>query len=419
MKILHIEVSKMIRTASRDIIEAMTHEYFEARGMEEAFEVLDKEKINLIITALELKDIEGELIIERLSGSPYKDIPVVVLTSTDSLELRRSLFDMGVVDYQIKKYFTPERLKGYIETIQLSDALIEKLRAFKIAVVDDSILTINVIRNIFRLNQIKYVDYYYDAESLLQSGLDYQLYIIDLILPETSGEELIYRLKEINDDNIIILISSSSNYKTISHILNTGANDFIVKPFDANTFIIRIKSHVRTYLLMKELEEKNKALLELSVTDGLTKIYNHRYMIQQLKEEVKRADRYKHDLSIILLDLDNFKRVNDTYGHQTGDEVLRCVARVIGEQLREGDVLGRYGGEEFLVILPETNVEDARRVGEKLREAVRRLRYDEQELLVTVSGGIAGFTHFDYSAMIKQADINLYKAKTEGKDRII
>jgi two-component system cell cycle response regulator len=397
----------------------MDHDYYSADSVAVAIDILNNHAIDLIITGLELADDDGEMIIKHLSEASSEDIPIVVLTSTDSLEMRKKLFELGVVDYQIKKNFTGKRLKTYIETIELSDDLIDKLRLFKIAVVDDSIFTLNVIKNIFTLNGVEDVDYYSDAKTLLDSGIDYDLYIIDLVMPDTTGEELIYRIKEIDEDNIIILISSTSNYKTISHILNTGANDFIVKPFDANTFIIRIKSHIRTYLLLKELEEKNKALNELAITDGLTKVYNHRHIVQLLKEEVSRAERHGHDLSIILIDLDDFKNVNDVYGHQVGDLVLRAVSDTIKKNIREEDSIGRYGGEEFLVVLPYTNVGLAKQVGEKLRKEVEELRIEIESLKITISGGIASYEGFDYSAMIKIADVNLYKAKSEGKNKLL
>lgn len=419
MNILHIEFSKLIKMTSKIAIESIGHVYYEATTLEEAFKVLRSNPINLIITGLELEDAKEEGLIKQLSQSEFSSIPIVVLTSTDNLELRKKLFDMGVVDYQIKSGFTTNRLKTYIESIQLSDELIETMRGFKIAVVDDSIFSLNVIRNIFELNQVKNVFYFSDPQIFLDGRLDYDLYILDLVLPDTSGEELIYKLKDESDDNIVILISSTSNYKTIAHILSSGANDFIVKPFDSGTFIVRIKAHIRNYLLMKELEIKNKELLELSVTDGLTRIYNHRHIVQLLKDEVSRSKRYGTDLSVLLLDLDNFKRVNDTYGHQVGDEVLTKIAQTIKKSIRDSDDVGRYGGEEFLVVLPNATIDEAEKVGNHLRKIVEALTYTVSELVTTISGGVATNKNIDYSVIIKTADTNLYRAKHAGKNQIM
>jgi len=419
MKILHIEHSKMIRLASKDVIEAMGYVYIESTGLEDTYDILNNNTIDLIITGLELDHIDGESLIESLSKSEFSSIPIVVLTSYDNLEIRTKLFKLGVVDYLIKKNFNGERLKSYIESIRLDEELTKAMSHLKVAVIDDSILTVKVIQNIFELNNITHVDYFYDARVLLSSPLDYDIYVIDLVLPETTGEMLISEIKKINTDCIIIMISSTSNYKTISHTLNSGADDFIVKPFDNNTFLVRIKHHLKQHLLLKELENKNAELLKLSITDGLTRIYNHNYIVNRLEEECSRADRYSETVSIMLLDLDNFKSVNDTYGHQVGDKVLFEVASTIKSVLRQSDILGRYGGEEFLVILPNTDEVETKAVGEKIREAVSCIENLATGLHVTISGGLATNHGFSYRQMIKEADFRLLEAKKTGKNRII
>ncbi|MCH4889105.1 diguanylate cyclase [Acidaminobacter sp. JC074] len=418
MKILHVEHSKMIRKASRDIIESLGHEYLESTGVKETFDILEKEKIDLLITGLELDDLDGEGLIELIADSKNSMTPIVVLTSYDNLEIRKKLFNLGVVDYQLKKNFNHNRLKTYINAIQLNEDLLVTMKSLKVAVIDDSILTVKIIQNIFELNKVTNVDYFLDASSLLESDRDYDIYIIDLVLPETTGEALISELKSVEKDNIIIMISSTSNFKTISHILNSGADDFIVKPFDANTFLVRIKNHIKQHILMKELEETNEKLLKVSITDGLTQVFNHKYIIHRLEEECIRSERYDEDLSIILLDLDYFKKVNDTYGHQCGDEVLRRVAETIEDTIRESDIVGRYGGEEFLIILPNTSKEACYQVANKIRQAISEIKFEQEGLKVTISGGVSTYMHFSYSQMIMTADMNLLSAKRNGKDRI-
>jgi two-component system cell cycle response regulator len=409
----------MIRLASKDVIEGMGYDYIESTGLEDTYDILNNNSIDLIITGLELDHIDGESLIESLSKSDFSSIPIVVLTSYDNLEIRTKLFKLGVVDYLIKKNFNGERLKSYIESIRLDEELTKAMSKLKVAVIDDSILTVKVIQNIFELNNISHVDYFYDARVLLSSPLDYDIYIIDLVLPETTGEMLISEIKKINTDCIIIMISSTSNYKTISHTLNSGADDFIVKPFDNNTFLVRIKHHLKQHMLLKELENKNAELLKLSITDGLTRIYNHNYIVNRLEEECSRADRYSETVSIMLLDLDNFKSVNDTFGHQVGDKVLFEVASTIKSVLRQSDILGRYGGEEFLVILPNTDEVETKAVGEKIREAVSCIENLATGLQVTISGGLATNHGFSYRQMIKEADFRLLEAKKTGKNKIV
>jgi diguanylate cyclase (GGDEF)-like protein len=159
----------------------------------------------------------------------------------------------------------------------------------------------------------------------------------------------------------------------------------------------------------------------LSIHDGLTGVFNHAYVIGALESEVERAKRYNATFSIILLDIDNFKAVNDSRGHLAGDAVLRSLAQLIVKSLRAIDLVGRYGGEEFLVILPETDLEKAYVVGEKLRKTIEteNFPYNDNTIQLTVSLGIASYHNIKSTQdFIKIADDNLYRAKAEGKNRI-
>jgi len=159
----------------------------------------------------------------------------------------------------------------------------------------------------------------------------------------------------------------------------------------------------------------------LSIHDGLTGIYNHAFIVEALKDEVERSRRYGSLLSIVLFDIDDFKKVNDTFGHLTGDAVLQKLAELLKASLRAIDIVGRYGGEEFLAILPETDGINGYIVAERFRERVEQEAFSNGEghINITVSGGVAHYTHgMDVNKLIKMADDNLYTAKREGKNRI-
>jgi diguanylate cyclase (GGDEF)-like protein len=177
-------------------------------------------------------------------------------------------------------------------------------------------------------------------------------------------------------------------------------------------------SHISVTLEKIRLFQEIKTL---SIHDGLTGIFNHTYIINKLNEEIERAKRYRSDLSVMLFDLDNFKDVNDTYGHLAGDFVLQRVAERFTRSLRTIDIVGRYGGEEFLVILPETDLERAYVVGERLRAGIEQEQfiYEEHHIKLTISGGIGLYQQGHIANdLIKIADNNLYKAKREGKNRL-
>jgi diguanylate cyclase (GGDEF)-like protein len=191
-----------------------------------------------------------------------------------------------------------------------------------------------------------------------------------------------------------------------------------------NKQLILAKIHLEN--LTQELEKKNSILDNLANIDGLTGVYNHRYFQNILDQEINRAERHSTSISIILIDIDHFKKVNDTYGHQVGDFILTEFSKTIKEHIRQYDILARYGGEEFVVILPETNTEDALVVGEKLRSIIEQTPFqDNRETYhVTASFGQACSKpavedNFDKNALINQADQALYEAKEKGRNRVV
>ncbi len=168
--------------------------------------------------------------------------------------------------------------------------------------------------------------------------------------------------------------------------------------------------------------ELSARLEELVITDALTGIHNRRYFDKMLAREWSRFERYKHGFTLLLIDLDHFKSINDTHGHQLGDEVLRRIANTLRNTLRASDVIARYGGEEFAVIAPEMNVQVALQVAERLRENVKKSAMPEPIERVTVSIGVASTAHRDASSpdrLVRLADAHLYRAKDEGRDRVV
>lgn len=419
LKVLHIETNHLFINSIRDMLESIKIQYFCAISLEAVHAILEEESIDLIVTALELPGISGEELIENLNNSGYQDIPILILTASDNLDTRKRLFQLGIIDYLIKDTLAVERLKRYIQTFIVESEYSHLLSNLNIAVVDDSLLTLHIVKQIFDMQGVKNVDYFSDPQEFIETHRIYDIYVIDLVLPGMSGEDLVYQLRKRNDHSLIILISAISNYKTISHLLMSGADDYIMKPFDGHIFMARIRGHLRSYKLMQELTDKNELLETLAVTDGLTQLYNRQHLMHRLDEEINRAQRYENPLSILLLDIDDFKQVNDHYGHLIGDEVLVRVAQIIQSSTRQCDLVGRYGGEEFLVILPETDFDEAFIVGEKIRTSIEKEHYHNGDFNVTISGGIASNAFIKKSRMIQVADSKLYEAKAKGKNQII
>jgi|GEM_PF-2367151 len=254
------------------------------------------------------------------------------------------------------------------------------------------------------------------------------------VLGRTSLELGIY--EDISQRNqFISIVKTEGRVRNFEIALRSRSGKRIIGSLSSDIIRIGMASYLLTNvsnitehrLLEQELEKKNRELEELNQVlqrqasiDDLTAIYNHRFILQRLREEVERSDRYSQPLSIMMLDLDHFKSVNDRFGHQTGDIVLYRVAQTIKKALRHIDVAGRYGGEEFLVILPQTAREDALQVAERIREQVEGLIFDDKNLRITISIGVTSYKNENEqeSELLARADHLLYQAKHSGRNRV-
>jgi len=229
---------------------------------------------------------------------------------------------------------------------------------------------------------------------------DYTFLITDINIPKLNGIELIKIVKkEIPRINIIAMTGYDKDY-TYMDVINAGATDFISKPFKIDEMEAKIKR------ILIETENRDE-LARLSITDNLTGLYNQRHFYNRLKEEIERANRQKHPLSLILLDLDNFKYFNDKYGHLAGDQMLAAAGKVILSNIRDNvDTAFRYGGDEFAVILVEADSEIAQTISERLRKGF------QQDSAVTASIGLATYEKgMELNELIGLADKDLYSTK--------
>ncbi|MDF2546193.1 MAG: signal transduction protein [Anaerosolibacter sp.] len=234
--------------------------------------------------------------------------------------------------------------------------------------------------------------------------------------------------------------------RTISIALISGLSAVLVGIFFSHTLVGRIKKimeymgqvesgnmkdhyHCRGNDEISELNRKfnqmvdtlNHTMTEMEkmvMLDGLTKIYNHKYMYERLDQEIQEAKRYGKHLTVIMVDIDHFKKVNDVYGHQVGDHVLSKLAMFIKDNLRSMDIVGRYGGEEFMIILPETALAQGYMVADKIRQLVESMEWEEKNLKITISGGVTAWMDEGALKMVKKADDLLYQAKKNGRNRI-
>ncbi len=253
-----------------------------------------------------------------------------------------------------------------------------------------------------------------------------RLAVLDWVMPGMDGVDICRKVREtVPKDRYLylILLTAKTSRQEIVSGLEAGADDYMIKPFDPSELQVRVGIGRRIISLQEELVAAREALRFQATRDPLTGTYNRRAAYQRLLEELERAGRENKPVSVLMMDLDHFKKINDTYGHLVGDQVLKETVARIQSVIRSYDVVGRFGGEEFMVVLPNADTDIAVRVGERIRQAVssRPIVADGQiSISVTLSAGVAsiGASGASADALIQSADEALYVAKRTGRNRV-
>ncbi len=311
-----------------------------------------------------------------------------------------------------------------------------------ILIVDDTPKNLQVLVNILRKEDCK-VAVAKSGEKALSLVNEHipDLILLDIMMPDMDGFEVCRMLKESDETEEIpiIFLTAKTETEDIIKGFELGAVDYVTKPFNSLELLSRVRTQlevkksreqilkINTQLrkeiaerikIAEELRMKNAILDRMAVTDSLTGLFNHGHIIERLTQEMTKSRRYSFHLSIIMFDIDDFKRINDSYGHQIGDHVLSKVSSTITHELRNVDLVGRYGGEEFLVVLPHTNIKGSLTTAERIRKSIASLKWPEQTLTLTISGGTCALVDENVQQFIKKADDLLYTAKKKGRNQI-
>ena len=430
----------------------LTAEYFDvitAMNGIDAVETVQRAKPDIVLLDVMMPGIDGIEVCRRIKNNPAtQHIPVIMVTALDQPEDRVRGLEAGADDFLTKPVNDLAlfcRVKSLVRLKMLTDELrarstasealqfagitaqeLNRLRG-RILIIDNRPAVAERLRSaLLGRHDVEHID---DPQAALAFAAEnkFELIIVSLDIEQTDGLRLCSQLKstEATRQTPILIIVDPDDHSRLMRALDMGVNDYLIRPIDKQELMARVNTQVRRYRYAAQLRSNVQASIEMAVTDPLTGLYNRRFMENQMGPMVENAiNRGKH-FSILALDVDFFKAVNDNHGHDVGDRVLQEVSARLRHNVRNIDLVCRVGGEEFLIILPDTDSEIAMTIAERIRKSIAMKPFNSGArsgpLSITISIGIANIEAGTDTTndILKRADQALYRAKREGRNRVI
>jgi two-component system cell cycle response regulator len=415
-----------------------------------AMEKAKTENPDLILLDIMMPGLDGYEVTERLKEDPEtKDIPIILITALDETEDKIKGLECGADEFLNKPVNTAEllaraksllRLKLYKDQLKsrkqsqqifteakgIEEQSDERVNLPTILLVEDEEKDARLIQNYLQGDTYR-LEFAKSGEEALSFVLRQKidLILLDIILPGMDGFEVVSRLKDSEAAKNIQIVAITSLQDMQSKIkgIELGADDYLIKPVNKHELKARVSALVKKKAYLDTLHDSYETAVHSAITDKLTGLYNRAFFEHFLGLELKRADRQKVPVALIMMDIDDFKQCNDNFGHLVGDEILRELGTLIRGGVRELDLAARYGGEEFALVLPNTDKSGAFIVAERIRKAISEHAFLPDTILPTQKISVSmGISIYPLEAatgkdLIKTADDLLYKAKDEGKNR--
>ena len=431
----------------------LTAEYYDvvtASSGALALDICNSTDIDIVLLDVMMPEMDGFEVCRRLKANPRtQHLPVLMITALDQPSDRVKGLEVGADDFLTKPVDDMQlmaRVKSLVRLKSLTDelraramtgqqiAIEDAIRAMdKIRATGGSILIIDTDqRHAERIKSYLTPEHEVDilvhpADAVFQvTGAHYELALVSMALEDFDALRVCSQIRTLEHTrNLpIILMADEADKPRVVRALDLGINDFISRPVERNELAARVRTQIRRHRYGLELRQSVTNTLALAVTDELTGLYNRRYFDRHLAVMLHKAQNQDRDMALMILDIDHFKAVNDTYGHDVGDAVLREFAGRLRRNIRGVDLACRFGGEEFVVLMPDTDFRQAELVAERVRQSIAERAFEVnagRPLSVTVSAGAA----LNESAadtpetLIKRADVALYRAKREGRNRVV
>lgn len=428
-------------------------EYFEvltAYSGAEALELCERERVDVVLLDVMMPGMDGFEVCKRLKADPAtQDVPVIMVTALDQPSDKLQGLEAGADDFLTKpvdEIALITRVKNLARLKMLDDEMAlrvatsdqigldlgaagmraREIKSGRLLLVDDNPRSSN--RILATLSQVHdaFVERDIQAALALVNEFSFDLVIVSLGLSEADGLRLCSQIRSIERTRhlpLVVLVDPGDEARLLRG-LDMGVNDYVIRPVDRHELLARVRTQIRRKRHSDFLRNRLEESVEMAVIDPLTGLYNRRYMETHLSGLLEDAKANGRDLSIMIADIDHFKEVNDRHGHDAGDSVLQDFATRMRRHTRGIDLACRLGGEEFVVIMPDTDLDVAHHVGERLRECIAEAPFaidSQTSLPVTTSVGLATLAGVDdtSSALFKRADNALYAAKRSGRNRVM
>ncbi len=415
-----IDDSKVVLDVMSKVVRSMGFEVHTARDGEAGLDLISKINPQVVLVDLQMPGKSGFDVCRELAANPRtRSIPAIIISASADPDTIQRGFLAGAVDMLPK----PVEVAQLQSTITKFSNLDRTFARGSLLLLEDNPMVASIISKMADKIALSTTVYASIEECRTHLAISHpDVIIIDLNLPDGIGVDWVreIRAQERFHSIPLLLVTDSRRHDSIIECLEQGANDYIQIPFAQAEFHARLNNHLRLKELYNDLHRKNRILEELAFFDSLTGILNRRFFNTRFSHLIQHAKESGESLGLLMVDLDHFKRVNDTHGHAVGDQVITEVASIIRRSIRTSDIPCRYGGEEIAVLLPACNLAKSFELAQRICETCANTPITELDLIQTVSIGVSSFPHPSTdSTLLTDADAALYAAKDAGRNRVV